>query len=261
MSVRRNVYLDMKTLEEARHILFESFHLPDILTEETVAVPDAVNRVLSKPVTARVSSPSFHVAAMDGIAIKAEISFGVSETKPKVLTMNEDAFYVNTGHILPENTDAVIMVEVIQELDEDRVKIEAPAFPWQNVRRVGEDIVATELLFPQNHVVTPYCVGALLTGGVYSVSVKKRPEALIIPTGSELVDWRDLGPGALKPGEVIESNSFVLGKLIESWGGNFIRHKMIKDDVDMIRKCVESAIEDSFDFVLIAGGSSAGSED
>jgi putative molybdopterin biosynthesis protein len=261
MSVRRNVYLDMKTLEEARCLLFESFPLPDILAEEILPVPDAVDRVLAAPVTARISSPSFHVAAMDGIAVKAEITFGVSETKPKVLTVDEDAFYVNTGHVLPENTDAVIMVEVIQELDEDRVKIEAPAFPWQNVRKVGEDIVATELLFPQNHAVTPYCVGALLTGGVYSVAVRKRPKALIIPTGSELVDWRDLGQDTLEPGKVIESNSFVLGKLIESWGGTFVRNKMIRDDADLIRECVEAAIEDDFDFVLVAGGSSAGSED
>jgi len=261
MSVRRNVYLDMKTLEEARRLLFESFPLPDILAEEILPVPDAVDRVLAAPVTARISSPSFHVAAMDGIAVKAEITFGVSETKPKVLTVDEDAFYVNTGHVLPENTDAVIMVEVIQELDEDSVKIETPAFPWQNVRKVGEDIVATELLFPQNHAVTPYCVGALLTGGVYSVAVRKRPKALIIPTGSELVDWRDLGQDTLEPGKVIESNSFVLGKLIESWGGTFVRNKMIRDDVDLIRECVEAAIEDDFDFVLVAGGSSAGSED
>ena len=54
-----------------------------------------------------------------------------------------------------------------------------------------------------------------MTGGVFSVAVKSKPKVLIIPTGSELVDWRKLETHDIKAGQVLESNSFVLGKLVE----------------------------------------------
>ena len=155
MSKSRHIYLKMKTLKEARKILFEQFPLSRILSSETISVPDAVGRVLAEPVTAVLSSPNYYSSAMDGIAVKATNTFGASETKPKELVIGKDAFNINTGHVMPEDTDAVIMIEHVNVLDQSRVEIEAPAFPWQNVRKVGEDIVATELLFPQNHVITP----------------------------------------------------------------------------------------------------------
>ena len=261
MNHRRNIYLKMKTLNEARKILFKRFYSKKIISKEMISVPDAVGRVLVEPVTAVISSPNFHLSAMDGIAVKASNTFGASETRPKELIMGKDAFYVNTGHVMPGNTDTVIMIEYVQVLDQNQVKIETPAFPWQNVRKVGEDIVATELLFPQNHVITPYCVGALLSGGIFKVPVKIKPIALIIPTGSELVDWRETTVEDLQPGQVIETNSFVLGKLIESCGGNFVRHEMISDDPMKIKAAILNAVNSDIDMVLTVGGSSAGSED
>ena len=261
MTFKRNVYLKMKTLQEARDILFQTFSDLPPLAAEKISAPDAVGRVLAEPVNALLSSPNFHLAAMDGLAVKAEITFGASAAAPKELVIDRDAFYVNTGHVLPKDTDAVIMVENVNELDEDRVEIEAPVFPWQNVRRVGEDIVATELLFPQNHVITPYCVGALLAGGVFSVTVKSKPKVLIIPTGSELVDWRKLEMHDVKPGQVLETNSFVLGKLVEKCGGTFMRHEMVVDDTDKIKKALKNAVKEDYQLIMVLGGSSAGSED
>ena len=261
MAFKRNIYLKMKTLQEARDILFQTFSDLPPLQVEKISVPDAVGRVLAEPVHARLSSPNFHLAAMDGLALKAEITFGASAAAPVTLFVGRDAFYVNTGHVMPEDTDAVIMVENVNELDEERVEIEAPAFPWQNVRRVGEDIVATELLFPQNHVITPYCVGALLAGGVFNVAVKSKPKVLIIPTGSELVDWRKLETHDIKPGQVLETNSFVLGKLVEKCGGTFQRHEMVVDDVNKIKQAIKKAVNQDYQMILVLGGSSAGSED
>lgn len=251
----------MKTLTEAKEILFNRFALTETLASETIQVPDAVGRVLSEPVTARLSSPNFHSAAMDGIVVKAESTFGASETKPKELVIGKDAFYINTGNVIPEGFNAVIMIEHINIIDENRIEIEAPAFPWQHVRKMGEDIVATELLFPHNHVITPYCVGALLSGGIFSVLVKKKPKVLIIPTGSELVDWRKTSVEKLEPGQILETNSFMLGKLVESFGGEYVRHEMVMDDPKKIKDAVYNAVQSDFNIVFTVGGSSAGSED
>ena len=261
MTVKRNIYLDKKTLAEARDLMGRRFPMYGRLDRETVAVPDAVGRVLAEPVFARFSSPGFHGAAMDGIAVKAGATFGAGEGTPKTLAVGSQAFYVNTGHVMPENTDAVIMIENVVDLGDETVQIEAPAFPWQHVRKMGEDIVATELLFPRDHEIDAYCVGALLSGGIFSVAVHKRPKVLIIPTGSELVDWQGADTAALAPGQVLETNSFVLGKLCEGCGAEWERHEKIMDDADRIGAAVKTAVDGPFDLVLVVGGSSAGSED
>lgn len=257
----RNVYLKMKSLEEARAIVRTRLAPLGPLAAETVAVPDAVGRILAEPVFAAISAPSHHAAAMDGIAVKAEQTYGASETRPKHLEVGREAFPVNTGNVLPEGTDAVIMIENVRMAAGAPAVIEAPAFPWQHVRRIGEDIVATELLFPRHHAITPYCVGALLTGGVFRVAVLKKPRVLIIPTGSELFDWSETPLSAFKPGRVLETNSFVLGALVESCGGTFSRHAAITDDPARIESAVSDAVAEGFQAVMILGGSSAGSED
>jgi putative molybdopterin biosynthesis protein len=261
MPLKRNVYLKMKTLTEAQQIVGERFLDRSDPGQETLPVPDAVGRVLAQPVLAAISSPNYHAAAMDGVAVKAENTFGASETHPLELTVNRNAFFVNTGNVLPADTNAVIMIEQVVQKEDDTLIIEAPAYPWQHVRKIGEDIVATELLFPRNHLITPYCIGALLAGGVFSVAVKRKPRVLIIPTGSELIDWQRTGGVDLKPGQVLETNSFVLGKLIEDSGGEFDRHPMLVDDAELIKQAVRKAVAEDYQMVLILGGSSAGSED
>lgn len=257
----RNVYLQMKSLEAARRIVLEQLAPLQLLESETVPVPEACGRVLAEPVFATISAPNYHAAAMDGIAVRAESTYGTSESRPRDLAVGQEAFFVNTGNVLPEGTNAVIMIESVQILDGERVRIEAPAFPWQHVRRIGEDIVATELLFPRNHRVTAPCIGAMLTAGIFSVPVKRRPRVLIIPTGSELVDWRRSRLEDLKPGQVLETNSYVLGALVQSCGGAFTRHARLSDDIARIRAAVESAPAEGFQIAMILGGSSAGSED
>jgi putative molybdopterin biosynthesis protein len=261
MSKTRNVYLKMKTLPEAAEIVKAQFSVKKTLAAEVVPVPQAVGRVLAEAIYAKTSAPHFNAAAMDGLAVKAQNTFGASETATKELVIGQEAFYVNTGHVMPPATDAVIMIEHVNIIDEDRIEIDKPVFPWQNVRKVGEDIVATELLFPQNHLITPYCVGALLTGGIFKVPLKKKPRVLIIPTGSELFDWRRQPLDSLKPGQVLETNSFMLGSLIEKFGGIYTRHEMLVDDPAIIKQVVDEAVNQDYQIILVLGGSSAGSED
>jgi molybdopterin molybdotransferase/putative molybdopterin biosynthesis protein len=261
MESKRNIYLAMKTVEEARLIVAENFPIPKRFAMEKVAVPDAVGRVLAEPVHARISSPNFHAAAMDGYAVPAEKTFGAGETRPIELSIGADVLEVNTGHVMPEGMDAVIMIEHVQKKGQESVIIEAPVFPWQNVRKMGEDIVATELMFSRGHAITPYCIGALLSGGILTIPVRKRPGVLVMPTGSELVELNNLEIEKLKPGQVIESNSHVLGKMVESCGGECIRHELISDDIEAIKTAVMKAVDSDVDIILIGGGSSAGSED
>ncbi len=264
--MKRNVFLDMQSLERAKKILFDNFK-DLILPIETINSVESFARVLAEPVFATTSSPNFHAAAMDGVAVDAKSSFGANPDTPKNLVIGQDAFWVNTGHVMPENTNAVIMIENLNIIDDNNIEIENPVFPWYHVRKMGEDIVATELLFPRGHKVDAYSMGALLSGGIFKVKVHKRPNVLIIPTGSELKQWENIGIKTLEPGDVIESNSTVLGHLCKKFGADFTTHAMLKDDLDTIKNVVEKAAVNSqgndaqYDMIMIIGGSSAGSMD
>jgi len=259
MKGKRNVYLEMTPLARARAMWLERFDWQRALSTESVEVADAVGRVLAEPVYARLSAPTYHGAAMDGIAVRALDTYGASDLAPVELVVGDGAVFVNTGEPIPDGKNAVIMIEHVLVLDERRVRIEAAAFPWQHVRKVGEDIVATEMLFPRHHRVSPYCTGALLAAGLTRVPVLRRPRILIIPTGAEMVQ-PDAVAGAIEPGQIIESSSTVLGTLAEARGAEYVRHPRVPDDVDGIAAALREGTA-AYDLVLVIGGSSAGARD
>ena len=114
MDHKRNVYLSMRPLEEARALFLGRFRLDHVLASETVPVFEAVGRTLAEPVHARLSAPSYHAAAMDGIAVRAEETFGASASRPVELGVPEAAVLVNTGDVLPQGKNAVIMIEQVR---------------------------------------------------------------------------------------------------------------------------------------------------
>lgn len=216
---------------------------------------DAVGRVTAGAVFANISSPHYHAVAMDGVAVRAVDTVGAAETAPKRLLLGETAFPVDTGNALPPGCDAVIMAEDVTEYG-DEVEILASVAPWQHVRPIGEDIVATAMLLPAGHRLRGADLGALLAGGVIAVSVYKRTRVTVIPTGNELVM-----PGTKpKPGQIIEYNSTVFASLVEEWGGEAVKHGIVRDDFAKIRDAVALATQES-DIVLINAGSSAGRRD
>ena len=260
--MKRQVYLSMKSLEEAKEIFFSRFG-PGLRTGiESVSSQDSSDRVTAEPVFAERSAPSYHASAMDGIAVRAAETYGATERFPKTLELERSAVWVNTGQPLPESFDAVSMVEKIHEVSDNRLEIREPAYPWQHVRKVGEDIVATQLLFPQNHRIRPYDVGALISGGVFSVKVWQKPRVAIIPTGSELVRHTEMAEGAaLKKGQIIEYNSLVLAARVRECNGIPILHDIVPDVQDDIRAALIQAVDSDADVVIVNAGSSAGSRD
>lgn len=260
--MKRQVYLSMKSLEEAKEIFLSRFDPGLRAGIEVIKAEESSGRVTAEPVFARRSAPSYHSSAMDGIAVRADQTYGTTERLPKTLELGRDAVWVNTGQPLPEPFDAVIMVEKIHQVDEDRVEIRSPAYPWQHVRKVGEDIVATQLLFPQNHQLRPYDVGALISGGVFSVMAWKKPEVAIIPTGSELVRHGEITEDeVLKEGQIIEYNSLVLAGLVRECNAIPLIYDIVPDTEEEIRAALTRAVESDADVVIINAGSSAGSKD
>jgi len=259
--MKRNIYLKMKSLTEASATFDEAFAWGDLMGSETIAAVDALGRVTAAPVFAQYSSPSYHGAAMDGFALQADSTYCASDEHPLQLTLGETAWPVNTGQVLPESTDAVIMIEHVQHSGDGRIEIFAAAFPWQHVRRVGEDIVAGELILPHHHRMSATDIAALLTGGVYRLPVRTRPRVAILATGSELVDWQEAERQEPPPGVIIESNSILLAGLVREAGGEPVVLQRQPDELDAVRAAIDSAVDSDVAMVLVNAGASAGSKD
>ena len=255
----RRYYLSDIPLDEALEQYTRALDNADALSltdAETISIADARGRVTAEPLWARTSSPHYDSAAMDGIAVRAADTIGASETSPVRLAVGEQAAWVDTGDPMPEQFDAVIMVEVVHEVDSKTLEIQSSAAPYQHVRPLGEDIVATELVLPEGHTLRPVDLGACAAAGLSQVPVRRKPGIAIIPTGNELVS---IG-STLKPGDIVEFNSLVLAGMVEEWGGEATTWESIPDDFESLLSGVREALR-WHDIVLVNAGSSAGRED
>ncbi len=276
----RDIYLESTPLHEALTKWLKRLDSEGVLEPlpgERVRVIDSLCRVTAEAVTAKISSPFYHSSAMDGYAVRFAETFGSSERAPKRLRIGEQAVYVDTGDPMPDGFNAVVMIEDVNIVkgqqssppdprcakegkergcDSEYIEIISPATPWQHVRVIGEDIVATELILPENQQIRPVDIGAMLAGGRLDVMVRQRPRAVIMPTGTEIVE-----PGSiLKRGDIIEYNSRVLGGLVSEWGGDPVRFRIVPDDLEQLKKAVLDA-HSLGDLIVINAGASAGSED
>jgi putative molybdopterin biosynthesis protein len=226
-----------------------------------------LNRVLSRPVWAKISSPHFHAAAMDGFAVRARDTVGALPNAPLVLAIGQDSVYLDTGDPVPGWADAVIPIENVEPLgegersaDEPRkskaIRIRSSVAPWSHIRPMGEDIVATQLVLPAGQQLRPVDLGAIAASGYAAVWVARRPRVAVIPTGSELVE----AGSPVTAGRITEYNSLVLAAQVRGWGGEAFRYPIVPDDYEAIAAQVKEAAQAS-DLILLNAGSSAGSED
>jgi len=271
--MRKGIYLDNISLNEAIRKWLEKIQSEKVrpLEHESIPAGQSLGRITSEAIFAKLSSPFYHASGMDGYAVKFADTFGASERSPKKLVYGRQAVSVNTGDPVPDGFDSVIMVEDVniiqkknigpgtqdaQERVVEYIEIIKAATPWQNVRVIGEDIVCTELIVPENHKIRPVDIGAIISGGHILVHVRRRPKIVLIPTGSELVE-----PGSeLRKGNIIESNSFILSALVQEWGGEALRVKPVPDSIEEIKKAINEGCELG-DLVVVNAGSSAGSAD
>ena len=120
--MRKGIYLDNISLNEAIRKWLEKIQAEKVgpLEQESIPVGQALGRITSEAIFAKLSSPFYHASAMDGYAVKFADTFGASERSPKKLAYGPQAVSVNTGDPVPDGFDSVIMVEdvnIIQKKD------------------------------------------------------------------------------------------------------------------------------------------------
>lgn len=253
----RNLYLKNEDLDVAvaKYLALLSF------TEaqekgRLLPVIEAQGWVTKEPVFAKISSPYYNASAMDGICVEAMAMIGVDERHPRTLTKGTDFNFVDTGDVIADPYNAVVMIEDVIIKSDDEISINNPVSLWQNVRPIGEDIVAGELIIPAYHQVRPIDLGALLAGGITELEVMDKPRVGIIPTGTELVE----AGAAMAVGKIIDSNTHMFVGLVQEYGGVAKRYQTVRDDYELIKNAIIKAVDEN-DMVLISAGSSAGTED
>ncbi len=255
---KRNIYVKNTPLPEAKSkwlsALAECGFFNKSLSEQ-IPVDQCLGHITAAPVFAHRSSPAHNAAAMDGIAVHFSALASASEAVPVILSTDQ-FIQVNTGNAIPANFNAVVMIEDVHFLESGEAQLHIPATPWQHIRTIGEDIVATELILPEGHQIRPIDQGAMLATGVTAINVQRRPKATVIPTGSELIE-PDAAP---KPGEIIEFNSRILAGYLQEWGADASRSTPVQDDPELLRAALLKAASEN-DLVILNAGASAGTRD
>ncbi len=249
-------YLKTISSEEALRKILEN--VAPLKDEELLPVYKCRGRISSRPVYAKISNPPFMCAAMDGYATSFEKTLNADLSRPVSLKKGTDSLPVNTGDPLPGGTNAVVMVEDVEDSD-SHIIIRKPVYLWQNVRMTGEDIIEGDMLIPANHTISAFDIGMIISGGVSHINIRKKPKTLIIPTGKELIDIYSPAEPLFKTGGLIDFNSHMLFNLAEDSGFEATISE-IAGTKEGLQKKIEEATR-KFDVVLINAGSSAGSED
>ena len=222
---------------------------------EVIPVYEACGRVTARAVYAHICAPHYAASAMDGVAVCAKDTFGATETTPVTL-QKEQYIVLDTGDPVPEDRDAVIMVEDIVKNEDGSITIHAAAAPWQHIRQIGEDVCAGEMILPSHMTVSPSAIGAMIAGGVLELEVIAKPVVGIIPTGDEII------PPCTdpKPGDILEFNGSIFSAMVKSWGADAVVYPIVPDKFDQIKAMVSKAAAEC-DMVILNAGSSAGRED
>ena len=265
----------VSTPEEVVKLLKNNLNFKKIIqnNKKIIDIKNALHRILSKEVIVPANLPGFNRSIMDGYAIKAEDSFGASDSLPSYLKMigeiqmgcrpefkiglGETA-KISTGGMLPEGANAVMMLEYTEQIDNTSIEVRKSVSPWENVVREDEDLKAGEIILKKGHKLRPQDIGALAGIGKANIEVYKKPKIAIISTGNEIIPIQN------KPqiGQVRDINSYTLGTCVEEAQGIPIYKGIIGDENYLLERKIREAIDkDKVEVVIISGGSSVGSRD
>lgn len=241
------------------------------LSFEKVKIEDSLHRVLDEDVISPINLPEFRRSTVDGFALKAKDTYGVSEKNPVILRLvgeipmgqisnievNEgEAVKVATGGMVPTGADSVQMIEFTESIDSHTLHVFKTLSPLENVIQIGEDVKAGETVLHKGHLIRPQDIGLMAGIGKTDVFVFLRPRVAIISSGDEIVPIENVP----SPGEIRDINRYTIVSMVKEIGGIPIFLGIAKDRFNDLKEKIELGLRES-DMVVITGGSSVGSLD
>jgi molybdenum cofactor synthesis domain-containing protein len=265
----RKEFRDLAQPEEARAAIASLDLTPD---SETVPLREARGRVLHERIDAAIDVPGFDRASVDGYAVHASDTFGADEADPVRLELVGEVHAgeapdvdvpegtcveISTGAVVPEDTDAVVMVERTDR-DGDDVLVRTSVAPGDRVMFAGADVAAGERALGPGTELGPREIGLLAALGVDEVPVRGRPTVGIVSTGEELV--RPGGDLDSDAGQIYDVNSYTTATAVEAAGGEARLYPHAGDDYDAMESVLREAAAEC-DLVLSSGSTSASAVD
>lgn len=251
-------------------VLLRADLFPQVGTE-SVSLMDAYGRVLAENIESDVNLPGFSRSTMDGYAVTASSTFGASDGNPAYLTLAGnvemgkvpsfsikpgEAAGIATGGMLPNGTDAVVMIEHTEAIDLETIEVYKSVAPGGHVIQADEDYAKGAVVLKKGQQICSPQMGVLAAFGRQAVPVYRRPVIGIVSTGDEIVPVEKV-PG---PGEIRDINTHTLSGLICECGCIPKIFGIVNDDFDTLAERCSQAIQQT-DAVLISGGSSVGTRD
>lgn len=262
-------FLQLIPVEQALQILLSQLEVK--IVSERVPTLTSLGRVTTAPINSPLSLPSFPRSTVDGYAVRAADTFGASESLPaylrvigEILMGSSSGFDINpgeaglihTGGMLPESSNAVVMLEYTQPVGSDTVEILRSVAVGENIIKVGEDVKTGEEVIPKGRRIRPAEIGGLAALGIVELDVARKPVIGIISSGDEVIPPE----GKLHPGQVRDINSYSLSALIEQAGGIARRYGILPDQEEILLATSERALKEC-DVLVITAGSSASARD
>lgn len=258
-------FLKVLRFQEARQKIRE--HFPH-RGQEKVCLTEAQGRVLAEDVISSEDLPAFHRTVVDGYAVLAEDTFGSNESLPAYLdyvgeiTIGQEAglslrkgqcCWIPTGGMLPEGSDAAVMVEYTEKLGEDSVLIYQAVGPWENVMQKGEDIKKGEIVFSAGSFLRAQDIGLLASLGINEILLSKPWKVGLISTGDEVIPIEE-NP---EIGQVRDVNSHALAAAVRDCGAIPYNYPLVRDEFTLLKNAVETGLREN-DLLIMSGGSSVG---
>jgi len=244
-----------------------------VLGAETVALPDALDRVLAEAVDSPLDLPARTNSAMDGFACRAEDVRGATKDAPKRLRVIEsvpagrvpakpigagEATRIFTGAPLPEGADGVIRQEDT-ETDGDVVAVLTDRDAGRNFRLAGEDLRRGVRILEPGTPLGAAHLGVLASIAKATVAVHRTPRVAIVASGDEIADL-DEADAILAGEKTASSNSYTLHALVRGAGAVPVPIGIAKDTLASVREHFERAIREA-DLIVSTAGVSVGEHD
>jgi molybdopterin molybdotransferase len=232
---------------------------------ENVDLGDCLGRILAADVVSSINVPPADNSAMDGYALFSEdwqgpdhalkISQRITAGKPPLPLTKGTAARIFTGAEIPPGADCVVMQEKCRT-DGSSVWMSEIREPGGNIRPLGQDISRGATVLQAGQRLRPQDLGLIASLGIAKVAVRTRLKVAIVSTGEELVE-----PGEpLKPGQIYNSNRYMLQALLTGWGFEAVDYGITADDPAIISEVMSEASRDA-DVIMTTGGVSVGEED
>jgi molybdopterin molybdotransferase len=243
----------------------------DRLDHERIPLDGSLHRIAFKDVIALEDLPEGARSTVDGYAVRAEDTFGASDSIPAFLDVTAavamgvmpgfeihagQAAQIPTGGFLPRGADSVVMVEYTSPAGTNSIEVTRPVTVKTNVLEKGEDAKSGEALLHAGRMLRPQELGFLAALGVTEVSVYRQPRVAVISSGDEVI------PIDRKPhlGQIRDANSHAISGLVRACGAEPILFDIVPDNTMMLGETLRKGLQLA-DVIVMSGGSSVGARD